>query len=376
MSTNAAAVAAPAVNPPPNRPSGNSDGMSDGDEAFLAEALGLEPSGESSVSADGEAGGEQDLSQTSTSEGSPETGDAAGEESSAEEPESGSEEGEASEGDGSEDSDAAEAEQPKGLQGMQKRIDKLTARLKAAEAELEQVRGGKPAVVPKGLDPVESDPEVVTATESLAKVSADLEGVKRLKAMLRSDPKRVEDVLRKFMPELPSYDPETMKESLDEISGSLRESAAQHRATAESRRRVVTQEVAQRRERVLNLTTAEMPWIKNDDDPRYERYVAAMRDPFVASRPDASFFVAAGIEKLVAIEARQRQKAAKPSVASKPAPAKVRPAAAGVAAPPKAKVQDRQANAAARFLESPSEDSLLEALEAELEPHVQAPRKR
>lgn len=375
MSTNAAAVAAPAGNPPPNRPSGNSDGMSDGDEAFLAEALGLDSSGEASVSADGETGGEQDLSQTSTSEGSPETGNTETEQSAEAESEFG-DEGEAGEGDDSADSTEAEAEQPKGLQGMQKRIDKLTARLKAAEAELKEARGGKPAVVPRSIDPVESDPEIVTATQELAKVSSDLEGVKRLKAMLRSDPKRVEDVLRKFLPDLPSYDPETMKESLDEIAGNLRESAAEHKAKAESRRKVVTQEVAQRRERVLNLTNAEMPWVANEDDPRHERYMAAMRDPFVASRPDASFFVAAGIEKLAAIEARQRQKASKPAAPAKPAPAKVRPAAAGVAAPPKQKVQDRQSAAAARFLENPSEDGLLEALEAELEPLVSNSGKR
>lgn len=348
--------------------------MSSDDEALLASALGLDSTEDDAASAADESGDEQDLSQTS--EGSPETEEAAAEQSEDADPAEGEQ---AEQGDdAADDSEDAEAEKPKGLQGMQKRIDKLTAKLKAAQAEIEQIRTGKPQAAPSGSDPIESDAEVVAATAELAKVSKDLDAVRELKARLRTDPKSVEDILRKHLAPLPGYDPETMKEALDELSTNLRETAAEHRAKADARRKVVATQVAQRREQVLNITRTEMPWVSDEDDPRYDRYVQAMKDPFIASRPDAAFFVAAGIEKLVAIEARQRQKLAKPAAAApgKATTVKVRPPAAGVAAPPKAKVPDRQAAAASRFLESPTEDSLLDALEEELAAQAPAPAPR
>jgi DNA repair exonuclease SbcCD ATPase subunit len=366
------AAADTAATPPTDRTPDDADGMSSDDEALLASALGLDSTDDTAASASVEAGDAQDLSQTS--EGSPETGEAAAEESDDAEPSEGDDQAE--QGDDAGEAEDAEAEKPKGLQGMQKRIDKLTAKLKAAQAEIEEIRTGKPQAAPRGSDPVESDAEVMASTEQLTKVSKDLDAVRELKARLRTDPKFVEDVLRKHLAPLPGYDPETMKEALDELSSNLRETAAKHRTEADARRKVVAGQVAHRREQVLNITREEMPWVSDEEDPRHDRYVQAMKDPFIASRPDASFFVAAGIEKLMAIEARQKQKGAKPAIAAKPAAVKVRPSASGVSAPPKHKVQDRQAAAASRFLESPTEDSLLEALEEELAAQAPAPRKR
>lgn len=351
-----AATRRQAGNPPPNRPSGDADGMSASDEALLADALGLNESSTSAASADEGEGdpSQNDLSQTE-SEGSPETEEAAAEASD----EAAEDSGEEGEGEG----EGAAPEKPKAIQGMQKRIDKLTARLKQQEAELTELRTGQPAA-PGSFDPVESDAEIQTSVQALAKVTKDIEAVRELKARLRSDPRFVENLLKQHLKPLPDYEADTMREALDEMAVGLRETAAQHRAKAEGRREIVKTEVARKREAVMGITTAEMPWVNDDEDPRYEEYARAMKDPFIASRPDAAFFVAAGIEKLTAIRARQQQQAAKPA-AAKPAVAKVRPPGGGVGAPPQSKTPNARQGAGQRFLENPSEDGLLEALEAE-----------
>lgn len=318
----AAATAADQVPPtaPPDRtPEADADGLSGAVTALLSRR-GIIPAKAAAASAEAQPAAEaDDLSQSQ----SPQTAEAQEADGS---PEAGGDEVDADAGDEADD-DGSEPSR------VQKRINKLVARLKSAEekaarveAELSKLKSGTPEA------PAGEDAELKPLLDSQRTYQNEIQLATNLRAKLSQSPEEVAAVVRKVA-NLPNYDPETLRDFLNDYIADAKGALGKTEGQIAERKGKREQEAAQRRERVLSMANAEMPWLKDDADPRTGRFRELMQDPVVRSSPDAAFFVAAGLERLFQIEARA--KVQKPASAAPTARPTVRPPSTGRGAPAK-----------------------------------------
>lgn len=336
MSTGTNGVVAPTAatesrsgNPTPDRQPESADGMNDAVRRMLA-SKGITPAEQPAASAveqpEAEAS-ETDLSQPNEVETEPL---AAAPEADAEE------QGEADGTEGEEQEDEAD-DVPR---GVQKRINKLTARAKSAEEQVESLRHEIEQLKASQAQPEKlstaRDPEVEAITGRLETVRQEIGAAEQLRAQLATSPEQVEEVLRRIA-KLPNYDPATMRDWLTDYLSDARSKVARFEGELGARQKVAEQQAKAKRESVFRMTETEMPWVKDPADQRGAEFKRIMATPEAQAIPDAAFFVAAGIEKLIAMQARQKAGAAKPKPA---APATVRPVARASGAPAKPVVKD------------------------------------
>jgi hypothetical protein len=323
---------------------GSSQGQAPDDSLGLDAALasvmaktGITTSTKPAVSAAGEAdeatAHSQDQTQTDTSEAD-ETAGEAGDQSGEEQGEQGQADAEA-QGDGDGDGDGDEPE------WFQKRIGKLTARAKAAEertkeleAEVQALKTG--GTKPSSNDPGE-DPEMAPLLERAKTIRQEVATATNLRAQIAKDPEAVAQVIRKVAPNLPNYEPETLRDFLNDYIGDAKANLGSVEGQVTERRKASETKRTERQGQVMQLTTAEYPWVKDTSDPRGARFAQLLKDPVVARAPDAAFFIAAGLEKLALMESRKP--GAKPAAAA-PAKPTVRPPGSGRPAPARTEAKD------------------------------------
>lgn len=320
--------------PTPDRHQANDGGVNDAVNRLLA-AKGIAPAEETPAGADTDP--EAEVGEVDLSQQQDETGSLAAAPDAAAEDQQEGEETEAEEDSGEEQEDAQD-DAPK---GVQKRINKLTARAKAAEEQVEELRRQIEEIKAAQAKPSEAategaDPEVDAITGKLTEVRKELGIAEQLRAQLATDAAGVAEVLKRVA-KLPNYEPETMRDWLNDYLGAARSNMARLEGQLETQRKVAEGQIQAKREQVTRMTETAMPWIKDKADPRHVHYQRIMATPAAKSSPDAAFFIAAGVQMLAAMAAREKAEAAKPK--AKPA-ATVRPTARGGGAPAKPATKD------------------------------------
>ena len=205
------------------------------------------------------------------------------------------------------------------------------------EAELAKLRSGNPQVA------VGEDAALKPLLDAQRTYQGEIQLATQLRAKLSQSPDEVAAVIRKVAT-LPNYDPETLRDYLNDYIADAKGALGKTEGQIAERKSKQEQQAAQRRDHVLAMANAEMPWLTDSDDPRTARFHELMQDPVVRSSPDAAFFVAAGLERLSQIEARA--KVQKPAPAAHAPRQTVRPPSAGRGAP--AKVEPKSKLEAAR----------------------------
>lgn len=323
-------------NPTPDRQPATTDGMNDAVSRMLA-AKGITPAPMPAASAaeqpEAEAS-EADLSQSQEDESGSLAAAPDGVE--AEDQVEGEDQAEAVEAEEGEQEDAAD-DAPK---GVQKRINKLTARAKAAEEQVEQLRQEIEQLKAQRAEPeapaAGRDPELEALNTRLASVREEISTAEQLRAQLATDAEGVAEILKRVA-KLPNYEPQTMRDFLTDYLSDARSKVARVEGEIGARAKVAEEQAAAKRTKVVQLTEAEMPWVKDSKDPRAAEYRRIMALPATKAIPDAAFFVAAGVEKILAMQARAKTQAAKPKAA---AAATVRPVARASGAPAKPAAKD------------------------------------
>ena len=322
-----AADRVPPTAPPDRTPEADADGLNGAITALLSRR-GIIPAKAAAASAEAQPNAEaDDLSQ------SPSTDTAAGEAADDSAEASGDQvDPEADAGDEAGD-DGSESTR------VQKRINKLTAKAKSAEekaarleAELAKLKSGSPEA------PVGEDAELKPLLDAQRTYQGEIQLATELRAKLSQSPEEVAAVIRKVA-NLPNYDPETLRDFLNDYIADAKLSLGKTEGKISVRKEKREQEAGQRRERVLSMANAEMPWLKDESDPRTERFRELMQDPVVRSSPDAAFFVACGLERLAQMEARS--KVQKPAAAAPAARQTVRPPSPGRGAPAKVEAKSK-----------------------------------
>lgn len=320
-----AVVQTPTAASPDRTPVEDADGLNGAVTALLSRR-GIIPAKAAPASAEAAPAAEvDDLSQSQPPENadgsdSPESG-------AAQDPEA----DDASPADEGEDEGEGESSEPS---RVQKRINKLTARLKtaeekaaAAEAELTKLKSG-----PATETPVDGDAELQPLLTAHKRYQDEIQLATQLRAKLTQSPNEVAEVIRKVAKDLPNYDPETLRDFLNDYIADAKREMGKTEGQIEERRGEQQRKSAQRRQQVMSLATDEMPWLRDESDARTKRFRELLDTPAVKGTPDAAFFVAAGLEKLAAMEARAkvRKPEAKPAARST-----VRPSSSGHGAPAK-----------------------------------------
>jgi len=345
--------------------------------ALLAEEGDANPEGiepESTASAEGAGDETDDLSQSESEEGSQQDGatdDDATEEEAAPDEEA------------AESKDKADEEgETKGLSPrVQKRIDKLTAKNARLADELTELRkqvetlgkgASKPAEATASADVPEylrEDAKVISTLQEQGKAQRELEAAQRLKRQLRDDPDKVIELLNKNGQQVSTA--EDAMDVLDEYVQTQRERLSESRVAIGARRQEVEAQREVTRKSMDALAQSRAPWLADEEDPRAVQVTQLLKNyPRLAQDPAARFIAVAVVKEMAAIKAAEAVKArgtGKP--APKPGSNGVRAAATGgtgrtTAVPPKAATG--RAATLQRLVESPSEDSLAAALEAEL----------
>lgn len=318
----AAAEQVPPTAPPDRTPVADADGLNDAVSALLSRR-GIAPAKATAASAEPEPVAEaDDLSQSQSTDDA--EAEAAPESAQAETSDA---QGEA-DAEGGEDDGESEADEPS---RVQKRINKLTARLKSAEekaakaeAEIAKLKSGTTEA------PVGEDAELQPLLAAQKRYQGEIQLATQLRAKIAQSPEEVEAVIRKVAKDLPNYAPETMRDFLNDYIADAKGELGKTEGQISERRGEQQRRATQRREAVMSMASAEMPWLKDESDARTVRFRELLETPAVKGTPDAAFFVAAGLEKLAAMEARSKVR--KPAPASKPT---VRPPSAGRGAPAK-----------------------------------------
>lgn len=341
-------------NPAQDRtPANEADGLNEA-VATLLGSRGLSRSKGGAASADGKPGDQDEALSNPNPEAA--DGEPAPESPSDAEPEG--EEGEGQPDDADAAAEATEDAEPegevegeeddgadKGPKGFQKRIDKLTAKRREAEAaaeaerkradelaaELAQLKAGK---APDQTQVSADDAQVKSMTETIGRCDQEIAVAQRLRAMVATDAEQVANVVRKLAPDLPNYEADTLRDWLNDYLSEARVQKGRAEGALRQRKEQLAEQTRVRRGQIDALATEHHPWLKDEKDARTVQFRQFMERPEVKGSPDAAWFIAAGIEKLLAIQARakvQAKGAAKP--AAKPT---VKPSAGGGGAPAKA----------------------------------------
>lgn len=336
--------------------------------AMLAEEGAQNPEGidpEPAASADGAEVETEDLSHSESEEGS--------QQDEADEPEATEE---------TEEEPAEAEEKPEEADGkanrVQKRIDKLTAknaRLKEENEELRKQLESKPSKT-EGATPASSelpeflrdDPKVVSVLQEQHAAERELEIARNLKRQLREDPEGVLEMLAKAGRTARSA--EDAADFLDDYVQKQRERLSESRVALGARRQEVEAQRQTHRAQMDALATNRAPWLSDDEDPRtvqVERLLKA--NPRLAAEPAARFIAVAVVKEMAAMKAADALRKQKPktTAATTTVPRTAATAGNGRPAAVAPKSVGTKAAALQRLVENPSEDSLAEALEAELE---------
>jgi hypothetical protein len=193
------------------------------------------------------------------------------------------------------------------------------------------------------------DPEVAPLLKRVTELKQEVNTATQLRAMLAKDPDSVAEIIRKVRPDLANYEPETLRDYLNDYIGDAKSALGVAEGQVTERRKVTEAKREERRGQVIQLTQDEYPWVKDTADPRTQRFQQLLDDPVVRSNPDAPFFIAAGIEKLQAIEARQKTGGKPAAAQAAEARPRVRPPASGRAAPARTEAKDPVSEARERL---------------------------
>lgn len=335
--------------------------------AMLAEEGAQNPEGidpEPAASADGAEVETKDLSHSESEEGS--------QQDEADEPEATEE---------TEEEPAEAEEKPEEADGkanrVQKRIDKLTAknaRLKEENEELRKQLELKPSKT-EGATPASSelpeflrdDPKVVSVLQEQHKAQRELEAAQRLKRQLREEPDRVLELLNKGGQRVSTA--EDAADLLDDYVQTQRERLSESRVALGARRQEVEAQRQAHRAQMDALATNRAPWLSDDEDPRTVQVEQLLKaNPRLAAEPAARFIAVAVVKEMAAMKAADALRKQKPKTTAATATVPRTAATAGNSRPAAVAPKSGGTKAAAlqRLVENPSEDSLAEALEAEL----------
>ena len=358
-------------------PAAGGDGANDSEDlAFLnvleaEEAAGrtAESTNDSQGSTTGSPGGD---TTTEEDDGAEDDVDAELDEDSASgDTDTAAEDTEGEEGDG-EECEEAEDESGEFKGRVQKRINKLTAKVKTLaernaelEDELKSLRDGAPPTQGP-WDPLAGDQDYAQSRKTEEQAHAEYKGARQLLRNLDRTPDKVLELVAKaFKVEDPT--PDQARDLLEDYAERQQERLTEAKTKRAAREAELRQVNAQAGQVWQREAEADMPWLKNPDDNRQKHVKAILKaHPWVKQVPAGAWIVAAAAHKLAVMEARSRAAQKAPRNTSggerRIVPTNGRTTAANARTP--ARGEKRYAEAAKRHLENPDDDALIELLDA------------
>lgn len=253
-----------------------------------------------------------------------------------------------------------------------KRLNKEVARRKALEASLESLRaevqtlkGGQRDQPAEGLEPwspLSRDETYQTARKQVSEAEAEVRVANQLLAEMEQDPESVAEKLSRVGYRVPRNATERdLSQILNKVIGRFSAEAAEGRAEVRSRERESKAASEALRAQWQPVAAQRYPWMEDEDDARsvMARQLTSS-NPWIEKLPVGKFALGAIVTELHAINLA-RARPAKPASAGAP---RVRPGSSGSGSDPR--IARGNGSAQQRFEANPSEQSLADAIEAEL----------
>jgi len=221
-----------------------------------------------------------------------------------------------------------EPEETREDHGWKKRVDKLTAKLKAAEeraAALEAEKKEAPAAAPQAVpvlpDPMAGDPEVKKHLEAETAATEGIAEANRLLAQASVDPGAVAARLRELQIPVASDDEVAVRQQLEEIRETLRE----RKLNAKVEVRLAQERAAARHQYAVQqqfqVVAKEYPWLTDPKSPQHQMAVKVIQEqPWLKQLPNPWDAVAAYVEGKMVAQGRKAKPAAKPKPVAIPSP--------------------------------------------------------
>lgn len=338
--------------------------MSSEDLAFLQTLEAEETAGRSAETNDSESGSPQgETAEEADGQDADEADDAA---SAVAEDEADASEGD----DGTEDGeDAEDGEEPEFKGRVQKRISKLVAQRKQLEAERDELKAevdryksGAPQ--PTGpWNPLDADPDYAASSKAEQSARSEYQSARALLKRLDRQPDDAVAVIAKAF-KRENLTEDQARDLLEDYAETQQERLTDAKAKRVARETEIRNSNAQAAKIWQSEAEADMPWIKNQDDPRQKHLVALKKaHPWVEQIPAGAWILAVAAHKLAVMDARARQarKAPRTTDERRIVPTTGRTTGGIRPVPPKSKAL---AAAAKRHEENPSDESLTEYLGA------------
>lgn len=215
--------------------------------------------------------------------------------------------------------EAKESQEP---EWFQKRIGKEVKKRKELEEQLAELRAKLEAGVEgresrgesqkaeakaePNDDPVLSFPEVQQAAQEVAKHEENKARAKELLKQLRHDPDAVAQTLKQAGWKLPSWDEDTLRDTLENVREETVKAVAEasaKRVLAEERAKAA---VENNRRQLEEMAKAEFPFLNDPDSEEFGMVQAALKQrPWLRKDPAGLFSAAATIAAMRAVQARQ-----------------------------------------------------------------------